>query len=117
TTDRSEETKSQTLSAQMLRSVMCGSYLLIIPNSLPEAQQPYFESLGKYGSSHNIAPGDWMPICRIVDGKPQLTAARWGLIPHWAENEEIGFKTINARAKTIATNPIYKDAYRLRRCL
>ena len=42
---------------------------------------------------------------------------RWGLIPRWARDASIAFKTINARSETLAEKPAFKDAYAKRRCL
>lgn len=39
------------------------------------------------------------------------------MIPRWANDAKIGFKTINARAETVATQPAFRDAFRKRRCL
>jgi putative SOS response-associated peptidase YedK len=42
---------------------------------------------------------------------------RWGLIPHWAKDASIGLRTINAMSETAAENPVFRDAFRFRRCL
>ena len=42
---------------------------------------------------------------------------RWGLIPNWAKDPKIAYKTINARAETIDTAPSYRQAFKKRRCL
>ena len=42
---------------------------------------------------------------------------RWGLIPYWAKEASIGFKTINAMSETAAEKPAFRDALRRRRCL
>ena len=46
-----------------------------------------------------------------------LDALRWGLIPHWAKDPKIAYKTINARAETVDTAPSYRQAFKKRRCL
>jgi putative SOS response-associated peptidase YedK len=40
-----------------------------------------------------------------------------GLIPSWAKDAAIAYKTINARAETVATAPSYRAAFKTRRCL
>ncbi|MDH3514790.1 MAG: SOS response-associated peptidase, partial [Gammaproteobacteria bacterium] len=35
----------------------------------------------------------------------------------WAEDKKIGYRTINARAETVAQKPSYRTAFRRRRCL
>ena len=42
---------------------------------------------------------------------------RWGLIPAWAKEPNIGYKLINARAETAHEKPSFRAAFRARRCL
>ncbi len=42
---------------------------------------------------------------------------RWGLIPSWAKDPEIGNRLINARGETLAEKPSFRAAYLRRRCL
>jgi putative SOS response-associated peptidase YedK len=46
-----------------------------------------------------------------------VTAYRWGLIPHWAENRRIGSRMFNARSETLARSPAFRDALERRRCV
>jgi putative SOS response-associated peptidase YedK len=46
-----------------------------------------------------------------------LDNLRWGLIPNWAKDPKIAYKTINARVETIDTAPSYRQAFGKRRCL
>ncbi|TGQ83749.1 SOS response-associated peptidase [Mesorhizobium sp. M8A.F.Ca.ET.207.01.1.1] len=48
---------------------------------------------------------------------PVFKMMRWGFIPHFAKARTEGFKHINARAEGVATNGIFKNAYRSRRAL
>jgi putative SOS response-associated peptidase YedK len=67
---------------------------------------------------YNVAPSQELPIVRVDrEGKRELAAMRWGLIPHWAKDKSIGYKTINARAETVATAPAFRDSFKWRRCL
>ncbi|MBV9078223.1 MAG: SOS response-associated peptidase [Methylobacteriaceae bacterium] len=50
-------------------------------------------------------------------GERSLDLLRWGLIPVWAKDKTIAWKTINARAETLATSALFKGAYAKRRCL
>jgi putative SOS response-associated peptidase YedK len=34
---------------------------------------------------------------------------RWGLIPTWAKDPTIGFRTINARSETVTTTPSFRE--------
>ena len=42
---------------------------------------------------------------------------RWGLIPAWAKEPNIGYKLINARSETAHEKPSFRAAFRARRCL
>jgi putative SOS response-associated peptidase YedK len=42
---------------------------------------------------------------------------RWGLIPHWAKDENIGYKMINARAETLTERPAYRGLLKAKRCI
>ena len=42
---------------------------------------------------------------------------RWGLIPHWAKDENIGYRMINARAETITEKPAYRGLLPSKRCI
>jgi putative SOS response-associated peptidase YedK len=42
---------------------------------------------------------------------------RWGLIPSWAKDPDIGNKMINARSETLEEKPSFRSAFAKRRCL
>ena len=65
---------------------------------------------------YNIAPTQAAPILTAVHPE-LLTTARWGLIPAWAKSVSISTHTLNARAETVATKGVFKDAFAHRRCL
>ena len=67
----------------------------------------------------NIAPTQPIPIVRQDRKDPKRTFAlvRWGLIPYWAKDASIGFKTINGMSETAAEKPAFRDAMRRRRCV
>jgi putative SOS response-associated peptidase YedK len=68
---------------------------------------------------YNIAPTQRVPVIRQDPEQPKRFGSRmrWGLIPSWAKDASVGYKMINARAKTVATKPAFCDALRKRRCL
>lgn len=65
----------------------------------------------------NIAPSQDVPIIRMNGGVRELVPARWGLVPSWAKTPKSDFATINARAETVADKPLYRTAFKSRRCL
>ncbi|MEX2352556.1 MAG: SOS response-associated peptidase [Gammaproteobacteria bacterium] len=78
--------------------------------------------LGHYGlsdapdftSSYNIPPSFDIPIVRDREGR-ELVNVHWGFIPHWAKDKKL--QPINARADTVAKKPMFRDAFKHRRCL
>jgi len=91
---------------------MCGRYALFrwtpalaaLPG-FPADQQPQW----------NIAPGAAVLLLREVDGERQATRARWGLTPAWLT--DLSRTPAQARAETLADQPMFREAFRLRRGL
>jgi putative SOS response-associated peptidase YedK len=69
--------------------------------------------------SYNIAPSQEVLAIRFNPETKQrsLDRLRWGLVPYWAKDEKIGFRTINARAETVDTAYSFRSAFEKRRCL
>lgn len=65
----------------------------------------------------NIAPGSQILVVRERDGDRVADLVRWGLIPSWARDPEIGARMANARADTAFEKPAFRSAIRSRRCL
>ena len=54
---------------------------------------------------------------RTEEDERRLSILRWGLIPGWAKEPNIGYKLINARSETASSKPAFRAAFRARRCL
>lgn len=70
--------------------------------------------------SYNVCPTDTVDTVRATDdAKRELVPMRWGLIPwHWKKPlKEMKLATFNARVETVATKPMFRDAFKRRRCL
>jgi putative SOS response-associated peptidase YedK len=98
---------------------MCGRYTHLLTRKqivrlyrLTESPPP-----NDFGPRYNIAPTERAPVVRERDGNREAAMLRWGLIPFWAKDKSIGYKTINARAETVATAPAFRESFRARRCL
>jgi putative SOS response-associated peptidase YedK len=67
----------------------------------------------------NAAPGQELLVIRQnhATGERSLDLLRWGLIPSWIDNPKGGPKSINAMAETVRSRPMFRDAYRKRRCI
>ena len=66
---------------------------------------------------YNVAPGQDVAAVRTAEDGRRLSMLRWGLIPFWSRDPNIGYRMINARAETAAGKPAFRAAYRARRCL
>jgi putative SOS response-associated peptidase YedK len=65
---------------------------------------------------YNITPRQ--PIAVVMEkGQRKIVTMKWGLVPHWAKNETISNKLINARSETVTEKPSFKDSFKKRRCL
>ena len=51
--------------------------------------------------SWNVAPTDSLPVVRYdaKAGERSLGMLRWGLVPYWAKDLNVGFANINAKAE------------------
>ncbi len=100
---------------------MCGRYT---------QRQPWSELATLYALSadaparnlpprYNVAPTQDVPIVRRIGDSDarELVSVRWGLVPFWAKDADIGYKMINARAETVERLPSFRAAFRRRRCL
>jgi putative SOS response-associated peptidase YedK len=98
---------------------MCGRFFRSSPrDELAAAFQAELGS-GSAAPAYNIAPGGPIAAVRFdaKTGVRTLDDLHWGLIPFFAKDRKIGWKTINARAETIDTAPLYRNAFERRRCL
>jgi putative SOS response-associated peptidase YedK len=62
-----------------------------------------------YSERFNLAPTQKTLIIREREGERQALMARWGLVPHWAKDERISYKLINARAETLLEKPALRS--------
>jgi putative SOS response-associated peptidase YedK len=107
---------------------MCGRYALYGPISrhrknqpideLPEWYPGLVDAINARLMRFNVAPTDVMPIVGTSrEGAITLKALRWGLVPYWAKDVKICYKAINARVETVADKPMFREAFKRRRCL
>jgi len=95
---------------------MCGRYTQSRETAALETRFRFAPSEIELRPRYNIAPGQTAPV--VVGGDlRELRLMRWGLIPHWAKEEKIGYRMINARAETLNSKPSFKGLLRKRRCL
>ncbi|MCA9493307.1 MAG: SOS response-associated peptidase [Myxococcales bacterium] len=95
---------------------MCGRFALTAPAStIAEVFQ--VDVLPDVLPRYNIAPTNEV-ACVVREGDHDVMKTfRWGLIPSWAKDRKMAYKTINARAETVASKPAFRSAFKRRRIL
>ena len=95
---------------------MCGRYFL--EASADKLMAVFGEMpMPALAPRYNIAPTQDVAAVRASGHQRHLALLRWGLVPHWAKDISIGYKTFNARSETVHEKPSFKAAFNLRRCL
>jgi putative SOS response-associated peptidase YedK len=99
---------------------MCGRYVIYETTKLAD-RFGAAPSMFKLTDSYNVAPGEFMPVVIRTEqqAKPVRTIElmKWGLVPQWAKDTNIGYKMINARAETAFDKPAWRGPVKYRRCL
>ncbi|MGV8917325.1 MAG: SOS response-associated peptidase [Pseudomonas sp.] len=91
---------------------MCGRYALFRWNQA-FAALPGFPTDQK--AQWNISPFDSVLMLRNGETQREIARARWGLTPPWLT--DMSRTPAHARAETLAEQPMFREAFRLRRCL
>ena len=98
--------------------VMCGRFVQVEkPEFYAEHFGAEFVRTETLPVNYNVAPTQQVYAVAEHEGQRSLTSFRWGLVPFWAKDIKIGSKSINARAETAATKPVFRDSFERRRCL
>ena len=93
---------------------MCGRYTLTQSIKKIESHfKPVLMNL-KYFPSFNIAPSH---ISAVITQKNEMMGMKWGFVPSWTRDSQIGQKLINARAETLIEKPSFRDSFKNQRCL
>lgn len=98
---------------------MCGRFSLTLP---AEAVGRLFgvdvAGLPPLVAHYNIAPSQEVAAVRRTDaGGRELAFLKWGFVPGWARDPSSMSRPINARGETVESKPMFRDAFRNRRCL
>ncbi len=96
---------------------MCGRYTL--HKTAEELSRRFDVSLTDdiFPENYNVAPGQVMPVITQDESGRKLEFMKWGFVPHWAKNPNVGYRLINARDDTIFEKPTWKSAVLRRRAL
>jgi len=96
---------------------MCGRYTLSTPAGRLAEEFQLDDATVDLPPSYNVAPAQQVAAVLEEGGKRRLEMLRWGLVPSWADDPEIGARMINARSETAPDKPSFRRAFRGRRCL
>ncbi len=96
---------------------MCGRFTQQRPTSELAQIFDAEDLAGDAGGKYNVAPTTEANVVVQREDRRAIVRYRWGLVPGWSSDPRIASKTFNARAETLATSPLFRDAYRKRRCL
>jgi putative SOS response-associated peptidase YedK len=68
---------------------------------------------------YNICPTTDVDVVVSTDGERSIVPMRWGLVPYWWSKplKDMKMATFNARAESVATKPMFRDAFKSKRCL
>ncbi len=96
---------------------MCGRYVVAYdPHTLVSGFS--LTRVVPFPKRWNVAPQSPVPVVyQDREGARVADVMRWGLVPHWAQDDRIGHKLNNARADGIFGKPSFRQAVRRRRCL
>ena len=95
---------------------MCGRFGLTRPERL-DLERFGITELPPLVPRYNIAPGSEILVVRERDGAREGSLVRWGLVPGWAKDPDIGNRMANARSDTAFEKPAFRGAMKARRCL
>ena len=96
---------------------MCGRYTLTTSIDRLAREFDLDGGVGELSPNYNVAPTQSVAAVISEGGGRRLEMLRWGLVPSWADDPEIGSRMINARAETAPEKPSFRSAFKRRRCI
>lgn len=106
---------------------MCGRY--VVAKTVIDALPNLLDGLPGWNpdlENFNMTPGTEVPIVHNQqvgaggeqDDQPRIVEpVYWGLVASWKKTFKELPKPVNARIETVATNGMFRDAFRYRRCI
>ncbi|MCC6762889.1 MAG: SOS response-associated peptidase family protein, partial [Chitinophagaceae bacterium] len=91
---------------------MCGRYSLFTPKEkVEETLQATAVEWENWQARYNAAPSQPMPV--ITNEFPGIIQyMRWGLVPKWAKDMQVGSKMINTRSESIREKPSFFNIFK-----
>jgi putative SOS response-associated peptidase YedK len=95
---------------------MCGRFTITLPADEVQEQLELGSMPENWRPRYNAAPTQ--PVAVVSNAQTRdVEWMRWGLIPSWAKDMEIGSRLINARSETVVEKPSFRQAFNRRRCI
>ena len=96
---------------------MCGRARLLVPGSALAELFGIEAPVEAAPPALSIAPTELMAVVRLENGARRMARLRWGLVPPGARDWREGSRAFNARVETAHQRPLFREAFRRRRCL
>jgi putative SOS response-associated peptidase YedK len=98
---------------------MCGRYASFLPPELIARLFGTTNPLPNLKPTWNMAPTMQAPVVRRhpESGERHLDALTWGFVPAFTKVLKEARRPVNARAETVATSGMFRNAFAKRRCL
>lgn len=99
---------------------MCGRFSLTLPvDAMGRLFGCAVDAVPELAQRYNIAPSQPVAVIRRRGDTEtrELVLLRWGFVPAWARDPDSMRQPINARGETVSAKPMFREAYRHRRCL
>ena len=99
---------------------MCGRYASFLPPEAIAAMFPTVNPLPNIAPTWNFAPTEDALVVRRhpETSERHLDVLNWGFLPYWTKGDpKKARRPINAKAETVATSGMFRDAFARRRAL
>lgn len=96
---------------------MCGRIAQSDPSRYAQRLHALRDPEVDWQPSWNIGPTAPVLGVRERHGEHELSEFRWGLLPGWCDDPKTAARAFNARAESVATKPLFRQAFQRRRLL
>ncbi len=96
---------------------MCGRIAQSEPSRYAERLRALVDPELDWQPSWNVGPTAPVLGMRERHGERVLSAFSWGLLPGWCDDPRTAARAFNARAESVATRPLFRQAFARRRLL
>ncbi|MGB9928363.1 MAG: SOS response-associated peptidase [Methanosarcina sp.] len=96
---------------------MCGAYGISVKRIQDLIDRfDFVNTLENFKPRWNVRPGQENPVI-VNHANKEIELMVWGLLPHFAKDENYKHKPINAKAETIHQLPTFRHSFHHKRCL